>query len=696
MRRFTLLAVAFLATCTPAGPRPEPVESAPAGPTLATGSLSREGERAAADLLSRARAALEQGRVADAEQALSGIVERYPSSRVSVEALVLRSRLRSREVLAAATVAGPDSTAVGEPVGDEARIDPLESRPLDEGLAPMMAARARLARQDLERLLTVLPPGDDRVGPTRLLLARVAAVQGEPGATLRAALSLPAETEVTPADESLVREAVLRADRAAVEGVLSRTDSIQPLAVPAFTAWARAQRMSGDEEGARRWALRALEAGAAGRDAEVATAVVEGRGLPRADDAPVPVGVVLPLGGSPAFQRFARELREGMEAALEAWGLDRDVELVVLDDGGDIRTAENLVRTAETRGAVAVLGLLEDETLAAAHRARVAIPLISPTAYRVPSTDRATLTLNGFDPGAAEALAEWAAAGGIAEVALIHAAAGASADEARLFREAFEARGGTVLGSFAYPPGVTFWEEQILAAAAVEPDALVLPVPPEDLAGLAPQLTFFGVDTLGIRLLGTGGWTDPQLLREVDHRHTDGVVAATPIRPGADDPGYRRFQEAYEQRFQRGLVDGSVQALGYDAASLVFQGIFAGAGDPGEVALALNRVQGLPGATGRLSVVDGRIRRAHELVCIENGSLPAIRPGRLPVQEYRPYEPDPETDSVPEGPGRPDGFRCPLPTDTFPPLDSLRLRVPGADTVPLDTLLILPDTAFHP
>lgn len=688
MRHLTLLLVAFLATCTPAGPRPETPDAAPAGPTLATGSLSVQGEREAADLLSRARRSLELNRLAEAERALTGVVERYPSSRVSVEALALRAGLRADEVLEAAPwTTPPDSGMVADTVAVDADA---------QGLPPMLAARARLARRDLERLLAVLPGEDERVGPTRLRVARVAAAQGEPGATLRAALSLPPGTAVTEGDETLVKEAVLRADPAAVEQALALADSTQPLAGPAFTAWARAQRMSGDEEAARRWAGRALDAGVVGRDSLVAAAVVTGRGLPRADDAPVPVGVVLPLGGSPAFQRFAQDLREGVEAAVEAWEMDRDVELVVLDDGGDIPTAANLVRTAETRGAVAVLGLLEDTTLAAADRARVDVPLISPTAYRVPDSDRTTLTLNGFDPGAAEALADWAASSGIAEVAVIHAAAGGSADEARLFQEAFQDLGGRVLGSFPYPPGVTFWQDQILAATGVEPDALVLPVPAEDLAGLAPQLTFFGVDTLGIRLLGTGGWTDPQLLREVDDRHTDGVVAAAPIRPDSADAGYRRFRDAYERRFQRGLVDGSVQALGYDAASLVFQGIFAGAGAPDEMSLALDRVRDLPGATGLLSVVDGRLRRAHQVVCLENGGSRPIFPGRLPVQEYRPWEPDPETDSVPEGPGRPDGFRCPLPTDTFPPLDSLRLWTPETDAVPGDTVLIRPDTTFHP
>ena len=102
-------------------------------------------------------------------------------------------------------------------------------------------------------------------------------------------------------------------------------------------------------------------------------------------------------------------------------------------------------------------------------------------------------------------------------MAIIHAAFGSSADEAAVFAETFEALGGSVLRYFPYEPGATFWESQILGAADLLPDALVLPVPAEDIPGIAPQVTFFGLDTLGIRILGTGGWTDPR------------VVAVTPF-----------------------------------------------------------------------------------------------------------------------------------------------------------------------
>lgn len=665
MRVFALLSLALLAGCTPAGPSARPSEAEPAGATLAAGGLTAADEAAAAALYDRARESEAAGDLRAAEAAATRIVEEYPGSRVSVEALYLRAGLRARGA-GTVPVAGADTLA-----------GPLADRSRWEG-----------ARQDLERLIAVLPPEDPRESGARSLLSRVLVSLGDGEEALRTVLSSSADGAVDLEEARWAGEVAAGLDAERLEALLAEADPTGSLYVGLAVSAARRLRLSGDEEGARRLAGMALAAGASGRDAETAAAIADGRALPRSDAGPVPVAVVLPLGGSPAFQIFSRELREGIEAALVAWGLDGEIDLVVMDDGGDVPTAANLVRAAEATGAVAVVGLLDDASLSEAARMRSSVPLISPTAYELPASSGPTLSLSAFDPGAAEALASWAAESGILEVAVIHASGGASADEARLFAERFQASGGTVVGSFAYRTGATFWEDEILGAVELAPDALVLAIPPEDVPGVASQVTFFGVDTLGVRLLGTGGWTDPRVLEMVEARHTDGVVVATPVRPDSASEGFVRFREAYERRFQRGLVDGAVQALGYDAASLVFQGIYAGAGRSEEVSAALARVTELSGATGRLSVVDGELRREHHVVCLEGGLQKPILPGQLPTQEYRPYQPDPETGAVPEGPGRPAGFACPLPLDSLLPGDTLL----QADTlVPADTFTLRPN-----
>jgi hypothetical protein len=165
-------------------------------------------------------------------------------------------------------------------------------------------------------------------------------------------------------------------------------------------------------------------------------------------------------------------------------------------------------------------------------------------------------------------------------------------------------------------------------------------------------VSFFGLDTLGVNVLGTSEWASDDVRRAVSPRHTNGVVTAAPRTPGPASEAYRRFVRAYEERFRRSLRD-PLPATGYDAASLILLAVRTGARTAAEVRAALGRIQGLEGATGVLSVVDGRVVREHHLLCIQNGQLLPIEPGQTSVH-YRPTRPgDPEEgepEIVPTGP----------------------------------------------
>ena len=266
-----------------------------------------------------------------------------------------------------------------------------------------------------------------------------------------------------------------------------------------------------------------------------------------------------------------------------------------------------------------------------------------------------------------EALAQWSASASAGPIAIIHPSFGSSAEEARAFAQDYRSRGGEVPRLLPYDPGTTFFETQIREAIALRPAAVLLPIPVEDVAALAPQVTFFGLDTLGIRIMGTGGWTDPVTLEDVSVRHLTGVVAATPDRPGNGDAGWDRFQTAYEQFYQRTFRGSQMPALGYDATSLLLAAVRSGARTPEAIGRAVEQLQRFEGATGALSVTEGRIARTHNVVCFDGREMLPALPGRLPVLQYRAYPPDPETDSIPEGPGRMAGFLCPqvAPVDTL-------------------------------
>jgi len=607
---------------------------------LESAPVSRSDEREAAGLVREAEGALRAGRSLEAVRIATEVVDDFAATPSGGQALWIRAR------------------ALGTPEAGAAQATALA---------------------DLERLVPLLGPEDPRLSPATLLLGRVLSEAGRSEEAVERALRLPASAEVSTADFSWMRTVAARLDLEALERVVAGADPRTPLIAPVQVARARALGAEGLGPQAREAARAALSAGAFGPDREVAEGVLEGVGIAETTVLAerIPIAAVLPTSGSPALRRFAEEVREGVLAAVTAAELDERVEVEVYDDGGDAARAAELMEAVERTGTFGVVGPLQDAALGAAALARSgAVPVVSPTAFFRPDA-RGVYSLGSLDPASARSLGEWAAAAGIRTVAMIHPSDEGSVEEARIFRETFEASGGAVVQELVYPPGLTFFADQIRSAAASRAEALLLPVPAADVEALAPQVTFYGLDTLGIQILGTSAWADAGVRDVVGARHLSGVVVAAPDLSGAT--GYDRFVEAYEARFRRTLIEPGGALVGYDAAALLIEAARSGARSPAAMAEALERIEDFPGATGRLSVEGGRVVRAHGVFCYVGADPEPIRPGR-PVLRWRPYPPPADTtDAVPPGPGRRAGFACP----GTPAADSARERFfrEGGDTL---------------
>ena len=120
-----------------------------------------------------------------------------------------------------------------------------------------------------------------------------------------------------------------------------------------------------------------------------------------------------------------------------------------------------------------------------------------------------------------------------------------------------------------------------------------------------------------MEILGTSGWTDPQVLEAVEPRLTTGVIATAPVASAEAAEGRARFQEDYERLYQRSLV-GATASVGYDATMLLLEALRRGRIAPDEVRASFEALEGVVGATGVFSVVGGRIVRSTEVVRIKN------------------------------------------------------------------------------
>jgi ABC-type branched-subunit amino acid transport system substrate-binding protein len=604
------------AACAPVGGVGAPEAELPQGVTLVEGRTSAESEQAAAGLLQEASAAYDARRLGEARSAAARIVDEFPSTQASVDGLLVLARIDA----------------------EEGRVDEATSR--------------------AERLARLLPPTDERQTAVAGVRAQALAAADRPAEALGVLLALPPERTPEGGEaEALVRAVSARLDGGTLGRVLQEAPLGSPLAVPVMLAYGARLDLAGDREGAIEYARAALDADPGPTDAALARALIDGRALPA--DRPARIAVVLPLTGSPLLQEFAQEIRDGIDAAIAASGFEEgQIEVEYLDDQGDPDRALAVVREALDGGVDGILGPLQDESVRRLAEAGLPeITVISPTAFELPADAPSVYSLASVDPGAPLALASWAADAGLRQVVVLHSTEGPSSDEARLFNEAFETEGGSVLRVLTYDPGDTFFRDQMRAVQGLRPEALVLPIPRDDVQAIASQAAFYALDTLGVQLMGTAAWGDAAVRESVSTRYTEGVVMATP-RVELDGAGYRAFVDAYEDRFQRSLVDPSLPAAGYDAAAVLVRALRAGVRDPAPVAAAVREIRGFAGATGTLSVQDGRMLREHGIGCIQQGELVELAAGQRPVPAYRPYAPDPETGRVPEGPGRADGFRC--------------------------------------
>lgn len=565
--RFLFLAIVLTGCQTIGGRgRSTALGDGPPPVIVRAGPITRADQAEAARLMAAAEASFEVRRFLEVLRATADLVDRLPESRVSGEALRLSARAEFE-------------------VGAMARADEAAGR-----------------------YLALLAPGDPRGAAMRLLQA--AALDGDPVRQL---------------------DRVLRIESGATDAEIREAAGVLRAAVDALTLDELQRVVDGVESSGPMKALAdaSLSASLLERSRRVTTFAI---------------GAVLPYSGPPALAEFSVRVAEGIEvAAATVLGEEFTVTVVSRDDEGDPKLTAQLVSELEAEGVAGIVGFLQDDILLAAAQAREhLIPLVSPTARSASRAGEAVYSLEGPDLAAAASVARYAASRAFQRVAMVYPQTPEATAEADMFAEVAEALGIRVVGRFPYEAGAMFFESQILAARdslrlaevtelalaeddtlhmeVLEPVALFLPIPPEDVEFLAPQIVHFALDTLAIEILGTSGWTDPQTLQVIDARHTTGVVATAPVGGEAGSEAFRRFQRAYEEYFQRSLV-GSTSSVGYDATLLLLEALRPGRIRPDDVKMAFESLFGVEGATGVFSVVDASVVRLTEVVRIANRVL---------------------------------------------------------------------------
>lgn len=476
-----------------------------------------------------------------------------------------------------------------------------------------------------------LPPGatDDGaiIGDSAGAIGWVEAMlsAGEVFAAAEGLLGAPAESVTDVMVEQLMA-AVTRLPRHQLEVLAAErpVDTSDPRLGPLLAELAFTHAVYGDTAGANAYARGAIEAGAEGRSLDVARAVL-GSDLAALLPAQPTIGAILPISGSPSNREYARLFLEGVEVAVaQAQRAGVNVELVVEDNLGAPSASMRAASALVSRGAAAILGPLSDDNMASVARVVPgSVALLSPTARTSPSQRAGIYSMRAGDPGAGRTLAGAVAGMGYTDAVLVHPESPEETLEAQAFSESFAAAGGIVRRRLAYAPGTTTFDLELMQVDSLLPELLVVAAPPADVELLAPQIAFFGLDTLNIQVAGTGAWTSPSVLQSVARRHTDLVIAVSTSLPDADQDPAAEFVAAYEAHFRRTLRS-PIPATGYDLFRMVLDAYGEGHRTARNLVAAMDRLRSFEGATGTYSFVDGRLARDYFPVRIYGRALHSV------------------------------------------------------------------------
>jgi ABC-type branched-subunit amino acid transport system substrate-binding protein len=491
--------------------------------------------------------------------------------------------------------------------------------------ASLQLGRYQEAADAAGRYEELLGMGHARFPEALLLHSLALDALGDRGRSLERLLSLPAgspEPVVVPARE-LLRD-LLQGSNLEQLGALAEASPVDhPLRGVLAAEYAVSLALMGEEEQAEVWAREVLAGTAGPQEEEVARAILADN-LEEILGRPLVLGAILPLSEvSPSLLQYSEWISEGIQVAVEEARsqVRAPIRLDIVDSQGSLDVGSRSLQELEASDVLGIIGPLTRPVLAevAGTRARD-LPIISPSSFLPPEEASGVFSLSGPDPSGARMVARYAWDLGLERVVVLRPRTAESQVDSRAFLEAFEQVGGIVPREVVYDSGATFFQEPFEQVGSFVPDGLFLPLPPRDIELLVPQFTYYGLDTLGIQLLGTSGWTTDEVVLEVDSRHTDGVIASTTRASQDETAASLRFREAYEELFQKSLRS-PVPALGHDAAALILETLKGGARTPGEVMRGIADIQDFPGATGNLTIESGRIARQPRLVRIQDHEL---------------------------------------------------------------------------
>jgi len=338
---------------------------------------------------------------------------------------------------------------------------------------------------------------------------------------------------------------------------------------------------------------------------------------------PIRVGLILPFAESSANARaLAGAMMKAAELALYDAG-NPDIVLMTADDTGSPADAAAAAQKLLDQGAEIIVGPLFSASVAA----------VAPLArdHGVPvlafSTDRNVagngVYLLSFQPQSeVKRVISYAASQGYKNFAAMIPQTPYGDVVEQSFRDAVSASGAAVADVERFNPSAGAVMDQAAAVAKSGCDALFIAQGGQTLRGIAPTLSYDGVQSSKVKFLGTGLWNDPANSRE--DLLAGGWFSAP--QPSADNA----FGVKYRQTF--GSEPPQLAALAYDAVSLVAL-LAPGVAYHRFTPAALTDPNGFTGVNGIFRFhPDGSIERGLAVLAVEPGGFTVVSPAPITFQ----------------------------------------------------------------
>jgi branched-chain amino acid transport system substrate-binding protein len=319
-------------------------------------------------------------------------------------------------------------------------------------------------------------------------------------------------------------------------------------------------------------------------------------GVAAAAEDVVKIGLIAPMTGP--FAPVGKQMQAGAKLYIQEHGdtvAGKKIELLVKDDAGVPDNSKRLAQELVVNDHASVLiGMgLTPIALAVAPIATAAkVPEVVTLAgtsiitEKSPYIVRTSFTL----PQSATVIADWAAKNGIKKVVTLVADYAPGQDAEKAFVDRFKAAGGETAESLRVPLQNPDYAPFLQRAADDKPDALFIFVPASQGGVLMKQFSERGLDKSGIKLIGTGDFTDDDLLNGMGDAAL-GAVTAFNYSAAHPSDANQAFVKACKAA-NGGMRPNFVAVHTYDGMHLVYAALTATNGDASGDAL-IAKMKGL-------------------------------------------------------------------------------------------------------